>query len=125
MIRGMAGPLVCGPLVLILGLLFLGQFVHKGYVNTGRWGVFTPAIGTHALIIIFLLIFFGILCLLYCGYLLACLLAFSRRGDFDQPPAIRNLTGNRTAPWSLVFALMVLASILITVPFLIILKGHV
>ena len=125
MIRNMAGPLACGPITLILGLLFLWQFVHKGYVDTGRWGVFIPARGIHAVIIIFLLVFFGVLCLLYCGYLFACLVAFSIRGDFDEPAEIRKLTDNRTAPWSLVFTLMVIMSILITIPFLMILKGHV
>ena len=125
MIGGMAGPFCGGTLTLLMGIVFLREYVHRGFINTGRWGLFVPVTGVQAILVIFMLVVFGVLYFLYCGYILACLAVFSKRGDFAQLPEKRPRDITEPASTAFVFMVMLAAAITITVVFLLVARPFV
>lgn len=122
MIRSMFGPFVVGVLFLLLGIFWLHDYVHLGFVDTGRGGLFVPVTGANAMLVLFLTALFGVLCLMDFGYIVACLIVFSKRGDFVS--SRRNRTRGIAEPASAttVFAVMLGLSIVITLLLLFLIK---
>ncbi len=82
MVLAILGNFAFGCLMIFVALLFLMQLVRYGFVNTGRLGVFVPALGLQAQVIVSLPFLMGTFCISYAVYLLACLCVYQGRGDF-------------------------------------------